>query len=224
MQFAQFARPLSLIVLAVILTACNLSATPAPTQDVGAIQTQVVEQVHTQIAMQRTQTAMAVSPTSLPSFTPAVSSTPGGFATFTFTTGTPFVFNTPSGLTPLASAAPTQIVDPCLQSGFISDVTIPDGTVMRPGEHFMKSWEIQNTGNCTWDDGFKLKYLGGDLGGHDILIDQTLEFVKPGQIQEYKIDLTAPLVEREYTDCWKMQDDGGNFFGTYLCVVIVVRI
>ena len=47
--------------LAVTLSACTLGSTPAPTQDTSAIQTQALELVLTQSAMQQTQTAMADS-------------------------------------------------------------------------------------------------------------------------------------------------------------------
>lgn len=209
----QFRKPVwlaALFLLPVILTACNMGATPAPTQDVGAIQTQAMQLVVTQFAMQQTQTAMAVSPTPLPSFTPPVSVTPGAFPT------------PAAGLTPLASPVATLIGDKCHQSAFVADVTVPDGTEFKPGEDFEKAWSIQNTGSCMWDDGYVLKYLGGKLDGYDVPIDQTREFVKPGEIREFKVNLTAPLAEGYYEDCWKMVDDGGYFFGTPLCVKIVV--
>ena len=222
----QFRKPVwlaALFLLSAILTACNMGATPAPTQDVGAIQTQAMGLVSTQMAMQQTQTAMAVPPTSLPSFTPAASVTPGTFPTVRATTGTPFIANTPAaGITPLTSPVPTQVGDTCHRSAFIEDVTVPDGTEFKPGADFEKAWSIQNTGSCIWDDGYKLKYLGGMLDGYDVPIDQTREFVKPGEIREFKVDLTAPLAEGYYEDCWKMVDDGGYFFGTPLCVKIVV--
>jgi hypothetical protein len=159
---------------------------------------------------------VAASPTPLPSFTPLPTITPAAV-------NTAFVFNTPAaGFTPLAAAPPTAVADACHQSAFVADIAIPDGTEMKPGEDFMKIWQIQNTGTCIWDDGYLLKYIGGRMDGYDIHIDQTHEFVKPGAIKEYRVDLTAPLQEGHYEDCWKMQDDGGGYFGTYLCVKIVV--
>jgi hypothetical protein len=216
MQSQTIARLVQMAMMAAILSACNLGAAPVPTQDIGVIQTQAVGLVATQFSMLQTQTAVAASPTPLPSFTPLPTVTPAAASTA-------FVFNTPAaGFTPLASAAPTQVADPCLQSAFVADVAIPDGTEMKPGEDFMKIWQIQNTGTCMWDDGYVLKYVGGRMDGYNVPIDQTHEFVKPGGIREFKVDLTAPLEEGHYEDCWKMQDDGGHYFGTYLCVKIVV--
>ena len=38
----------------------------------------------------------------------------------------------------------------------VSDITIPDGTIMDPGEIFIKSWRMTNTGSNTWTEGTKL--------------------------------------------------------------------
>ncbi|ANN22212.1 hypothetical protein SD37_33825 [Amycolatopsis orientalis] len=35
-------------------------------------------------------------------------------------------------------------------SRFVSDVTIPDDTVVKPGSQFVKVWEIKNTGTVEW--------------------------------------------------------------------------
>ena len=38
----------------------------------------------------------------------------------------------------------------------VSDVTIPDDTVLQPGQLFIKSWRMTNSGDSTWEDGTKL--------------------------------------------------------------------
>ncbi len=35
------------------------------------------------------------------------------------------------------------------------DVTIPDGAPVTPGQEFVKTWKIKNTGICTWDEGYQ---------------------------------------------------------------------
>jgi hypothetical protein len=47
--------------------------------------------------------------------------------------------------------------------------------------------------------------------------------VAPGKTHDFGVDLTAPLTPNTYEDCWKMKDDHGFFFGTYLCANIVVK-
>ena len=38
----------------------------------------------------------------------------------------------------------------------VSDVTIPDDTVMKPNQLFIKSWRMTNSGDSTWEEGTKL--------------------------------------------------------------------
>lgn len=38
----------------------------------------------------------------------------------------------------------------------IDDVTFPDGSTLAPGEMFVKSWRIKNTGDTIWNNGYKL--------------------------------------------------------------------
>lgn len=38
----------------------------------------------------------------------------------------------------------------------VSDVTIPDDTVLLPGQLFIKSWRMTNSGGSTWEEGTKL--------------------------------------------------------------------
>jgi hypothetical protein len=210
-----------------------VGATPAPTQDVGAIQTQALQTVVAQFGQQQTQTAAAIPPTSTATLTPlatATLGTPPTFGSVGVTTtavtpgvGTPFAFNTPAtGFTPLASAVPTESVPACNDSAFVADITIPDGSEVHPGHNFTKVWEIKNTGTCTWDEGYALVYQGGVFDGYDIEIELRSQFVEPGETTKFEVNLTAPEKEGEATDCWKMRGDDGYYFGTYLCVTVIV--
>ena len=229
MKFAKIIW-LSFLLSAIALSACTVGATPAPTQDAGAIQTQAFQTVVALFGQQQTQTAAAIPPTPLPTLAPLSTATPGaqpasvgGTTTAVTGVGTPFAFNTPAaGFTPLASAVPTQASQSCNDSAFVSDVTIPDGSEVHPGKNFTKVWEIKNTGTCTWDDGYALVYQGGVFDGYDVEIKLTSEFVKPGETQKFEVNLSAPLKEGEATDCWKMRGDDGYYFGTYLCVTVMV--
>ncbi|MGE5375455.1 MAG: hypothetical protein ACM3XO_10390 [Bacteroidota bacterium] len=52
----------------------------------------------------------------------------------------------------------------CNHAGYISDVTIPDETVLAPGESFNKTWEFQNTG--TW----RLTDEAGNILGQSVYV------------------------------------------------------
>jgi hypothetical protein len=226
--------------LFIFLTACTMGATPAPTVDVGAINTAAVETAMAQLAAQFTQTALAapsatpmpteaVLPTfQLPTANGTAPTTSGALPTVSFNS-TPN--NTPlAGFTPLASpAAPSgptsSLGDECNNNVFEGDVTIPDGTILKPGEDFIKSWAIRNTGSCTWDEGYTLVFIGGDrdMDPIDIEFKKSSDFVKAGEGVNISVPLTAPLKEGKYTGTWRMRTDAGFYFGTPLTVIFEVK-
>jgi hypothetical protein len=214
----------------VSLTACTFGATPAPTVDVNAINTAAVETAMGQLSAQFTQTALAApSATSLPTNTAV------GVPTATNSPPTVSFNSTPNatllpGFTPLASPLPpsgptSSLGDECNNNVFEADVTIPDGTILEPGEDFVKSWAIRNTGSCTWDDGYALVFIGGDreIDPVDIEFRRASDFVGPGEGVNISVPLTAPVAEGEYIGTWRMRSDSGYYFGTPLTVVFEVR-
>ena len=231
MRYGKYTGLVMLLALATLLSACNFGQQPEPTADVGAIATSAVETVLANVAIQKTQTALAApSPTVPPTATlePTITAVPT-FAIPGTTVAGPTLAVPTSGLFPTAvltsptvGLGPTQPGPVCNNSVFITE-TVPDGTVFKPGQNFEKTWTLQNTGTCTWDDGYTFVYLGGTLDGYNIQIDKKEEFTPPGSTQVFKVNLTASLEPREYTDCWRMRDDRNNFFGTYACVKIVVK-
>ncbi|MDX1438190.1 MAG: NBR1-Ig-like domain-containing protein, partial [Anaerolineales bacterium] len=60
-------------------------------------------------------------------------------------------FNDPEGAT---AAAPDPDCMP--RAAYYGDVTIPDNTVMEPGEQFVKTWRIRNEGTCSWGPGYEI--------------------------------------------------------------------
>jgi len=42
------------------------------------------------------------------------------------------------------------------------DITIPDGTVLRPGQPFTKIWRVRNSGTDAWPDDTVMVFVGGD--------------------------------------------------------------
>ena len=93
---------------------------------------------------------------------------------------------------------------------------------MKKNAWLAKVWSIQNTGTCTWDDGFSLQPVTGDAKG-EWLIDTKKEFVDPNEIVEIRIDVKTPDKKGDYGGCWRMQDDSGYYFGTFLCLLVKVE-
>ena len=106
---------------------------------------------------------------------------------------------TPTPVTP-TSSVPTDTPVPtagaaCDRAQFISDVSVPDGTVFAPNTAFSKTWRIKNVGTCTWTTGYSVVFASGDrMGGVEALIPQT---VVPGQTVDIGMNFTSPSLRRE---------------------------
>jgi hypothetical protein len=123
-----------------------------------------------------------------------LSATPAFTATVTPTpidTITPI----PTG-TVAASATPT-----CELARFITDVTIPDGTVMAPNQNFNKKWRIRNIGACAWN-GYSLVFDSGDAMGAPAT--KPIPAVGPGQEIDLEIDFKAPATPGTYRSYWRI--------------------
>jgi hypothetical protein len=177
-------------------------------EDVNAIYTNAAE---TLAAQQLTLVA------SQPSETPTVTMT-----VTPFETATPFA--TLALSSPQAFSSPTQSAGSgavgCNNSVYIADVTIPDGTVMAPGQTFTKTWKVQNNGTCAWTATYKLTFISGNaMGGAATAINAA---VSPNQAVDISIAMTAPTTAGDYTGYWKIYNDQNQPFGTFLSVVIKV--
>jgi hypothetical protein len=57
-----------------------------------------------------------------------------------------------------------------LDSRFVEDVTIKDGTEMAPGTRFTKVWRLRNSGKIPWGPHTKLVHVGGDELGSVLVV------------------------------------------------------
>lgn len=104
---------------------------------------------------------------------------------------------------------------------FVSDVTIPDGTVLFPGEEVTKTWLVENTGDCPWERAFTYAFLNGDQIS-DALAQTLTASVDPGEQFEISVEVVAPQEPGEYFARWQLEDDNGESFGQTPFVNIVV--
>ncbi len=192
-----------LIILAALgslaLSACGASKPePTPTIGVEAIQTSAISTFVAGL----TQTAIALptnTPTDTPTFTP----------TSTSTSSTPLA--TGSGAVPTVS---------CYGLILVRDVTIPDNTPMVPGQTFIKTWLVKNTGTCAWDTGFKFVFTIGDaMSGATWVLEKT---VSPGAEMELSIAMTAPTKTGQVRGHWRMSTASGTLFGDDVFVAIIL--
>jgi len=108
----------------------------------------------------------------------------------------------------------------CNDAIYVTDVTIPDGTVLAPDESFTKTWEFQNTGTCVWNEDYLITFISGtDMDGETTEIDQD---VYSGSVGDISVSLVAPDTEGTYVGYWRLVDSDGSAFGQSVYVMIVV--
>jgi len=110
--------------------------------------------------------------------------------------------NTPTPEVPCNKAA----------AGHPIDVTVPDGTIMNPGESFSKTWRLKNVGSCTWTRQYAVTFFSGN--SLDAYQTNTLaEPVAPGQQVDVTVDMEAPEEPGVYQSNWMLTSQDGALFG-----------
>lgn len=197
------------LLIATLLVACGPSATPAsePTPDVAAVRTSAASTVVSQFTL----TAAAFTPTMAPP-----TDTPTLEATAT-ASGLPVAQVTNAEGTTVA------LCDKYSWDVATVDVNVPDNTVMAPGQEFVKTWRIKNTGSCTWGAGYTMVYSYGD----DKMSGQPQPFgaaIEPGQEVEVSVQFKAPDLPGTYTSYWTLQNPKGIAFQGNDSKVLYVQI
>jgi hypothetical protein len=90
-------------------------------------------------------------------------------------------------------------------SRFVQDVTVPDGSIFKPNEKFLKIWEVCNSGNVSWENRY-LTRIGMNNGAGLIISPRRVRIAKtfPGQNVQIKVELQAPEAGGTYQAIWKM--------------------
>ncbi len=132
-------------------------------------------------------------------------------------TGTPVVTGGENIPTPGQSSLPTMVSSTtpslnCEDRADLKEETIPDQSVISPGESFEKQWVIQNSGSCTWNQDYGLTFVGGNqlTGISPSPINHTIQ---PNETVELTLQLTSPQVPGYYESFWKLQNNQGGQFG-----------
>ena len=200
---------ITVIFIALLVAACSPSPAAegeGPTPDVAAVRTSAASTVVSQFTL----TAAAFTPTaSLPTETSApvqtATATSPALAQVTDASGTTVA------LCDSLSIDPTTV-----------DVNIPDGTTMTPGQDFIKTWRVKNSGSCTWGAGYELVYAGyaDPMAGQFQPLE---EVVQPGQEVELSVQFQAPDEAGEYVSAWQMSNPAGVTFPEIIFVKILVQ-
>jgi hypothetical protein len=104
---------------------------------------------------------------------------------------------------------------------FIQDVTIPDGTVVVPESTMDKRWEVENSGNCNWDDRYRVRLIAGpEMGAQK---EQALYPARSGTRATIRILFKAPVEPGTYRSAWQAFNPQGEPFGDPFFIEIVVE-
>lgn len=159
----------------------------------SVLQTQIAQLTEVAI-LQEAAAATATAEALLPTATSVFTSTP-----------------TPTQL-PSATPSPTATEVPCLAAKFISDISIPDGSIVAPGADFFKTWRLQNVGTCIWRPDFKILFIGGEPFG----VQQAVRIntnVYPGLYVDLTLQLKAPTRNGIYRGDFMLVDLEDTVFG-----------
>lgn len=111
-----------------------------------------------------------------------------------------------------------------LDSRFILDVNVIDGTMMAPSTAFTKIWRMRNNGTSVWPKGTQLVWIGGDKLSDSLSVD--LEVPEDGVSVEKELDIAvdfrAPQLPGRYISYWRMASLSGHKFGQRVWVLIQV--
>ncbi len=201
-----------------LLSACNLPAStpavsPQPTLD-GTTVAQTLEADLTSVAATFTPPPGSTSPANTVTPLPTVALTTNNTTTTTQAQAT-LLPNT-SGSTPVSTTpGPGTVTEPpCNRADFVADATYPDGSIVKPGANFVKTWRLKNSGTCTWNANYALVFFGNDaLGGPAFVPATNGGIVAPGTMIDVSVTLKAPTKPGNYESDWKLSNGSGQLFG-----------
>ncbi len=103
---------------------------------------------------------------------------------------------------------------------FLEDLTIPDGSLITPGDEFEKRWSMQNTGTCDWGPSYRLVRLDTS----DLLAPEeaALYPARSGTNAIWQVTMTAPAEPGTYQSRWQARAPDGTLFGDIVFVIVEV--
>ncbi len=137
-----------------------------------------------------------------------------------------------------AAAGPTRPADPVLASTqpapslptptldcedglwYVADLTIPDGTLVSPGDTIDKRWQVENSGSCNWNEGYRMRRISGEALG--VPGELALYPARSGTRAVIQILFTAPAEPGTYRSAWQAYNPQGEAFGDPVFVEIIV--
>ena len=121
-----------------------------------------------------------------------------------------------------ATLEPLTIKSNCIDSFYFTEwEDYEDGSMLKPGETFVKEWEIVNNGSCNWSADYKLRFISGDqMSAVDVVALPQTDVGKRGIIT---VTFVAPEEPGSYRSSWKAFNGYNQSFGNTLFAEIVVE-
>jgi hypothetical protein len=120
---------------------------------------------------------------------------------------------------PPATPTPTPQSQTAERMLFVTDTSIPDGSVLAPRQVFEKGWLVFNCGRVSWKGGTALFLVSGSsFGARTIPVPPTAGCKSVDIIST----LHAPSRGGSYLSAWRLRDQSGEEFGPRLTVRVTV--
>ncbi len=181
----------------------RISASNLPVSTATPNQTQVYQTIAAMLTAQPTSPATTIAQTDTPSPTARLTQTPSTPLPSPHMTSTPGVAIQTATLAALCNQA---------AAGNPIDISIPDDSLIPPGQSFIKTWKLVNIGTCIWTTLYSASFFYGDrmAAPESVPLQAT---VLPAQSVEISVEMIAPQAPGTYQGNWKLSNPEGGLFG-----------
>ncbi len=150
--------------------------------------------------------------------------------TITLTATDTATFTPTASPTPAPSPTPTPTVSlsdkiSLNDKAVFSGETYKDYTIVKPGQKFVKTWRLTNTGRTTWNTAYFLHREA--VQGHPLASAERVPLptqVTPGETVEIPVAMKAPEKTGIYSERWTLRNPQGQIvpvgMGRYIWVII----
>lgn len=109
-------------------------------------------------------------------------------------------------------------------ANWVVDVTLPDGSVVHPGERMQKIWRIKNSGACLWNQEYSWRYVEGEQMADSAEIYPFADEVRPGEEVNIILDLIIPRLKGRYKGVWQLYNAQGASVGREMWLELEVPL
>lgn len=102
----------------------------------------------------------------------------------------------------------------------VEETNHKDVNSLCPGQSFMKTWRVKNTGQEPWPNNMKAKYIRGYGFSHVTVV--SVPAIGPGETTDVSIPMKAPQNFGLYQSQWRIVTQSGVYCGSQLAIEVNV--